>query len=108
MRKPTTITKATTMDLPEIPADAVEQAALKADASVSKKTAKQATVGKILADLDPEAARNFISTTLPFNEYEDTLLKAAVDKSGSKSIKGFIREALIERSLRILEGKPYA
>lgn len=56
--------------------------------------------------LDPEAARSFKTTTMPFNEYEYNILMAAVEKSGCKTVKGFMREAYMEKARRILEGIP--
>ena len=56
--------------------------------------------------LDKEAPRKFTSTTMPFNEYEHRVLMAAVEKSGYKSAKQFMRDAFVGKALKILEGKP--
>ena len=50
--------------------------------------------------MNPEAPMNHVQTSLPLNEWQDTLIKSAVEKSGEKSIKAFIRNAAISRALR--------
>ncbi len=82
--------------LPEVEKTAVIDAQKKAD-----------LMEYVREQLDPEAARNFKSTTMPFNEYEHTVLLAAVEKAGYKSTKQFMRDAYISKALHILEGKPY-
>lgn len=82
------------LPLPDVAQSTIEKIASKAD-----------TKQLDYKSMDAEAARNFISTTMPFNEYEDTLLKLAVEKSGHKTVKGFIREAYLARALQIVEGK---
>ncbi len=80
--------KTNSLPLPQLSNDAVERVAAKAE------------------EFKPDEARKFKSTTMPFNEYEHDLLTRAVEKHGG-TIKQFMREAYIERALRILEGKPY-
>ncbi len=97
MRPPKQTASINSLPLPEIDSNIVERIAAKADNDTQQTSYRS---------LDPEASRNFRSTTMPFNEYEDTLLKAAVDKAGYKSIKQFMRDAYIAKALKILEGKP--
>ncbi len=81
--------KTNSLPLPQLSNDAVERVAAKAQ------------------EFKPDDARKFKSTTMPFNEYEHDLLTRAVEKHGGTA-KQFIRDAYIERALRILEGKPIA
>lgn len=80
-------------DLPQINERRVEAVASKADGLSLEK------------NLDPEAPKNFTSTTMPFNEYEHTILMRAVDASDYKSAKQFMRDAYLAKALKILEGK---
>ncbi len=99
MRDPKASAKSlTSLPLPEVAPTVVEQIAAKADNHVSQTSYKE---------LNPEEARKFKSTTMPFNEYEHDLLTRAVEKRGG-TVKQFMREAYIEKALRILEGKPIA
>ncbi len=95
MRDPLAKKKTKVIDLPNVDNAAVVDAQKKAD-----------LMEYVRNELDPEAARNFVSTTMPFNEYENTILKAAVEKAGYKSTKQFMRDAYIAKALKILEGKP--
>ncbi len=86
----------TDLPLPQVNSTVVEKIAAKADNHNPQTSYK---------DLDPKESRKFKSTTMPFNEYEHDLLTRAVEKNGGTA-KQFIRDAYIEKALRILEGKP--
>lgn len=99
MRAPKTkASNPTDLPLPEVSEKVVAVVAAKADSQIVPHTIDY-------NQYEADAPRNFVSTTLPFNQYEDALLKQAVEKSEHKTVKGFIRAAYMAEARRVVEGK---
>ena len=86
--------------IPDVSEEDVARVANKADVTSNSRRQHRMT-------LDPEAARSFKQVSLTLNEFEHTTLMDAVERAGYKSAKQFVRDAMLDKALHVLEGKPY-